>query len=295
MMGSPGRFPLGTGLSPTVYGRRMNQPIPTRSRRHLSCRATARGGVFHSLPKLRAPRTRSDRVQIAAVLPLLLASLLAAPYSAHGQDVQAYRVLYEASERYYGLETLCAHFEQEIELTLLRQTVPSEGTVCQQRPNRFSMRMSDPEGDLVVVDGEFAWTFYPSQDTRQVMQFSAGGDGGGFNFYESFLDNPRGRFEAVHQGQEPMGDGTSHKIALTPRGGASGVRSVGFRSAIVWVDVDSFLITALEYQDTNESTRRIRLTDIQVDIEISDEVFRFVPPEGARVIRDPGGAGSAQE
>ncbi len=227
------------------------------------------------------------------MLSFLLLSLLSTARSAQAQDGQAYRVLYAASERYYGLETLCAHFEQEIEVTLLRQTRSGEGTVCQRRPDHFSMRFSDPPGDLLVTDGEFGWTFYPSMDPRQVMQFS--GAGGGFNFYQNFLEDPRGRFDAVHEGRERMGDGTSHKITLTPRGGNVGVRASGFRSATVWFDVDSYLITAMDVYNTNESIRRVRLTDIQADVEIEPAVFRFVPPEGARVIRDPRGPGSAQE
>ena len=230
---------------------------------------------------------------VFCLLSFVVLCHLPASRSLHGQDAQAYQVVYAASDHYYSLGTLCAHFEQEVELTLLRRTSSGEGTVCQRRPDRFSMRFSDPPGDLLLVDGEFGWTFYPSLDPLQVMRFS--GAGGGFNFYQNFLEDPGGRFEAVHEGREPMGDGTSHKITLTPRGGASGVRSAGFRSATVWFDVDSHLITAMDIYDTNESIRRVRLTDIRVDIEIPDEVFRFVPPEGARVITDPRGPGSAQE
>ncbi len=220
----------------------------------------------------------------ALIVPFLLVSFTSAPRSLHDQDGQAYRALYAASERYYGLETLCAHFEQEIDVTLLRHTSSGQGTVCLQQPDLFSMRFAEPEGDLVVVDGEFAWTFYPSQDDRQVMRCSVEGAGGGFNFFSNFLEDPRGRFEAVYEGTEPMGNGLSHKIALTPKD-TPGLRSVEFRSAIVWFDVDSYVITALEYHERNESIRRLRFSDIRVNIEIPDEVFRFVPPEGARIFR----------
>jgi len=226
------------------------------------------------------------------VLTMLLAPL--APRALHSQDGQdgrdeeAYAVLEAASERYYGLENLCAQFHQVIEVTLLKQTVSSEGTVCQRQPDRFSMRWSEPEGNLVVVDGEFLWTFYPSMDDKQVMRFSAEVAGGGFNFYKNFLDNPRQRFAVVHDGREPMGEGTSHKIMLTPKG-PGGARTAGFRSATVWFDVDRLLITAVVYEDTNESIRTLRFSDIRVDIEIPDETFRFVPPEGARVMAAPDG------
>ena len=225
----------------------------------------------------------------AHLFSLLMALFLPALRPLEGQDGQAYRVLYAASDRYYELESLCAHFQQTIEVTLLRQTRTGEGTICQRRPDRFSMRFNDPEGDLVVVDGTFLWTFYPSVDQKQVMRFSAEVAGGGFNFYKNFLEDPRGRFEAAHEGREPMGDGTSHKITLTPRE-VDGVSSENFRSAVVWFDVDSYLITAVDIHETNESVRRVRLTDIRADIEIPEEVFRFVAPEGARVMTPPQGA-----
>ncbi len=232
----------------------------------------------------------STLVPRALIIPFLLACLVSTPRSLRSQDGQAYRALYAASERYYGLETLCAHFEQVVELTLLRRTIPSEGTVCMQQPDGFSMHFSDPDGDLLVVDGEFAWTFYPSTDDKQVMRCSVEGAGGGNNFFSNFLEDPRGRFEAVHEGREPTGDGLSHKIALKPRE-TGGMRSVDFRSAVVWLDVDSNLITALEIHDTNEQIRWLRLTDIRVDIEIPQEVFRFVPPEGTHVFTPPGCGG----
>ncbi len=217
--------------------------------------------------------------------PLLLVPPVAAPQALHGQDGQAYRALYAANERYYGVETLCAQFSQVVEVTLLGQTRSGEGTVCLQQPDRFSMRFADPEGDLVVVDGEFAWTFYPSLDDMQVMRFSAEG-GGGFNFDENLLADPRGRFEAVHEGREPMGDGLSHKITLKPRE-TEGLRPADFRSAVVWFDVDSYLIRAVDIHNTNEQIRRLRFSDIRVGIEIPDEVFRFVPPEGTQVFTPP--------
>lgn len=280
MKPGPGRSSFGTGLSPTVYGRRMNKPSCTRSSRLFRRRAAGDRGASHIPPK---PLPVMPR---ALMLSLLLSSFLPAPDSLYGQDDQAYEVLEAASERYLGLESLCYHFDQVIEVTLLRRTVSSEGTICHEQPDLFSMRFSDPEGDLVIIDGEFLWIFYPSNDDEQVMRSSAGGGGGGFNFYNNILEDPRGRFTAVYEGREPMGEGTSHKITLTPKG-PSGVQSVGFRTAVIWSDVDNLLITAVEIHDTNESIKRLRFSDIRMDIEIPDEVFRFVPPEGARVMTDP--------
>ena len=86
---------------------------------------------------------------------LVLAGIVAvSPSGLAGQDERAYQVLESADERYQALSTLCARFHQEIEVTLLGETRTGEGRLCRRQPAEFSMRFSDPEGDLVVVDGE---------------------------------------------------------------------------------------------------------------------------------------------
>ena len=230
-------------------------------------------------PRLqRLAQSRDRRHAILSVLLVWGATGAAAPVGLRAQDERAYEVLEAAGERYWGLETLCARFHQEIEVTLLGETRSGEGTMCQRQPSEFSMRFSDPEGDLVVVDGEFLWTFYPSMDAKQVMRFAAAGAEGRFNFFKNLLEDPRGRFDATYQGIEEMDARPSHKLTLTPRGPA------GFRSAVVWIDAESDLITGVDIHDANESIRRVRLTDIRMDLEVPDDVFRFVPPPGARVM-----------
>ncbi len=237
-------------------------------------------------PRLSIPLEPPDRSRDRrrSALPAYLAFLLAgaagvvAPADLPAQDERAYEVLEAASERYWGLNTLCARFHQEIEVTLLGQTRSGEGTLCQRQPDEFSMRFSDPEGDLVVVDGEFLWTFYPSMDAKQVMRFAAAGAEGRFNFYKNLLEDPRGRFDATYQGMEELAGRPSHKLTLVPRDAES------FRSAVVWIDAESDLITGVDVHDANESIRRVRLTDLRVDVDVPDDEFQFVPPPGARVL-----------
>ena len=66
----------------------------------------------------------------------------------------ALRALEAAAERYRNVRALCADFDQVMEVRLLGRTIESAGRVCQRRPNLLSMRFSDPDGDLVVSDGD---------------------------------------------------------------------------------------------------------------------------------------------
>ena len=200
------------------------------------------------------------------------------PASLIAQEEKAYEVLETAEERYQALNNLCARFHQEIDVTLLEEKKYGEGIVCQRQPSEFSMRFSKPDGDMVIVDGNFLWVFYPSIDRKQVMRFTASNSEGRFNFYKNLLRDPRERFDAEYQGIEEIGSTPSHKISVTPN-----VRSE-FHSAVVWIDTDRFLITGIDVHDANESIRRIRLTDIQVDVEMPEDAFSFILPPGTVVI-----------
>ena len=98
----------------------------------------------------------------------------------------------EAGARYEEVNSFCAEFQQVLSVPLLDETTRSQGSLCQERPNLFAMRFSDPEGDLLVADGECFWVYYPSSDPRQVIQFEMDSRPGGVDFHREFL-SPRGK------------------------------------------------------------------------------------------------------
>jgi outer membrane lipoprotein carrier protein len=215
---------------------------------------------------------------ILLTIPILGVFSSIIPTGLIAQAEKAYEVLETAEERYQALNNLCARFHQEIDVTLLKEKRYGEGIICQRQPSEFSMRFSKPDGDMVIVDGNFLWVFYPSIDRKQVMRFAASNSEDRFNFYKNLLRDPRERFDAEYQGIEEMDARSSHKISVTPN-----VRAE-FHSAVVWIDTDRFLITGIDVHDANESIRRIRLTDIQVDVEMPEDEFSFIPPSGTVVI-----------
>ena len=70
------------------------------------------------------------------------------------QDATALSLMEEAGARYREIRGFCATFEQALVVPLLGETTYSKGSLCQESPNLFAMRFSDPEGDLLVADGE---------------------------------------------------------------------------------------------------------------------------------------------
>lgn len=214
-----------------------------------------------------------------ALAPVLLGFLLLAhPAGAQEGRPDAYRVLAHASARFEAVESLCADFEQVTEVTLLGRTTRGRGTLCEKHPNLFSMRFTDPVGDVVVVDGAFVWTYYPSMDANQVIRFQAAGADLGFNFYNAFLADPETKYDATNVGLEEVAGAAAYRLELEPRG------SRGFRRASLWVTREGWLIARVRIHDENGSIRTLTLSDVRLDPELPSDAFTFTPPPGAHVV-----------
>lgn len=195
------------------------------------------------------------------------------------QDGRALALLEEAGERYRDVESFCADFRQALHVPLLKETTRSSGTLCQKKPNLFAMRFTDPMGDVLLADGESFWVYYPSSDPRQVLQFSMETQPGGVDFHREFLDSPGEKYELSYGGEVLLEDRSTHLITLKP------LRPSGFQEASIWLDSQRSLILQARIGMEDGSVRTVTLSRIQLNPPEDPGRFRFVTPDGARVIR----------
>ena len=187
-------------------------------------------------------------------------------------------VLDEAAARYSGVETLCADFVQRLSIPLLGAERTGSGRVCQARPNLFAMRFDDPEGDAIVVDGESAWVYYPSNDPKQVLKTSAESSAGGHDFHREFLENPERKYDVTYEAADLVGAAHTHRLRLIPKGRAR------YRAAVVWIDRGEPVLRRVRVEYENGNVRTITLSNVEFDAVPEDNWFTFTPPEGALVI-----------
>ena len=232
-------------------------------------------------------RSRCSRGFIHGLLALLALLAPALGWVAPPSDVAAQQTvpaLDEAAQRYREVRAICADFEQVIEVRQLRRTIESAGRICQQRPNLLSMRFTDPDGDMVIADGEYVWVYYPSLDAEQVNRFPAAGSPGRGDFFREFLEDPGTKYDAETGGIEAVGGRDCRVVVLTPREGAS------YRRARLWLDVNSHVIRRVEIHEQSDNVRTLTLSGIDLSSTPDPALFVFEVPEGARVMgrRGPG-------
>jgi outer membrane lipoprotein carrier protein len=199
------------------------------------------------------------------------------PLAQAGQDAGTAEILRATARRYEQVRSLSAEFEQEMRNPLLGNVVRSRGTLFQRQPDRFLMRFSDPDGDVIVSDGEHFWLYYPSVDARQVIRAPRGPQG--LDLHAQFIGDPVRRFDATNHGREAVRGRPAHVLTLVPR------EPLGYRTLKVWIDAEDHLVRRFELTEDNGNLRRFELSNVQINPTLRDDLFRFTPPPGAQVIQ----------
>ena len=193
------------------------------------------------------------------------------------QSADGAALLKNASAAYARLSSFKADFSQWQENPLLGKRTTSRGTVYQRRPDRFAMKFSQPAGDLIIGDGQYFWMFYPSYDSKQVLRTRAGNTGG-LDLQSQFVGDPTRRFNYTMQGTEAVAGRPARVFMLIPKTDA------GYKSLKVWIDEKDFLVRRFELTSENGAVQHFDLTNFEANPTIADQVFRFSPPAGVRIV-----------
>ncbi|MFP4624787.1 MAG: outer-membrane lipoprotein carrier protein LolA [Gemmatimonadota bacterium] len=236
--------------------------------------AGAREGAAPARAPLSEPGTRPPEASAGASVTDPSESV--ADASKSGEDPSKEAILRATSRAYEGLRAFRADFEQALENRLLGRTTHSAGTLYQRDPDRFLMAFSDPEGDVIVSDGEWFWMYYPSVDPKQVLRTPRGSQG--LDLKSQFIGDPVARFESTYHGTDTVRGREAHVLTLVPR------ESLGYASLKVWIDSGDHLVRRFELAEDTGNVRHFELRDFTVNPSLPDSLFAFTPPAGAQVV-----------
>jgi outer membrane lipoprotein carrier protein len=200
------------------------------------------------------------------------------PATARSSD-RAAEILTRVEQAANGIRSLEADFTQTLNVPLLGSNQRSAGKLYQRKPDRFLMRFSDPDGDVIVADGRYFWLYYPSSDRTQVIRTSIAEGGQSVDLQQQFLSNPNQRFVATLAGDESVAGRSSYVLTLVPRGASA------YKILKIWVDKEDYLVRRFEMTEENESVRRVELRNVRTNHALANSLFTFTPPAGAQIIQ----------
>jgi chaperone LolA len=212
---------------------------------------------------------------IAAALFAGAAIPLATPVAA-----QSTAAVDRATAAWGRITSLRAGFQQAVTNPLTGRTETARGEYQQQGRTKLAVRFTDPAGDRIVADGKHLWLYLPSTTPGQVLRSPVGDGAGGVDVTAQFLSSPKTRFTITAEGSATVAGRAADVLLLVPKR----ADDRPFARAKVWVDAKDGLIRQFEVTDGQGLTRKVTLTDVQVNAKVDPAAFRFTPPKGVRVV-----------
>jgi outer membrane lipoprotein carrier protein len=217
-----------------------------------------------------------DRLLLFLVLGCIGGSR--APAAAAQQDARA--LVSRASSVYRGLQSLRADFDQMIQNPMIGDQA-SKGILIQSGQAKLAMRFSDPEGEAIVIDGQYVWVYTPSTTPGQVIRLPlpSGGPVYGYNLIAWLLDRPHERYQSTFVRNDQVENRPVSVVEMVPT-----VPDMPFSKAIVWLDRTDGLPRRIEIEETSGQQRTLTLRNLRANARTNDDTFRFKVPSGVKVI-----------
>lgn len=216
---------------------------------------------------------------------LLPLSILLVAGLAAGADVSAIRgteierVLREISAAQQNVQTLQADFRQEKSMSLLAGADVSTGSFVFSRPNRVLWDYREPKKLEMLISEGWLTTYYPElgrAERVEVRRFEErifrylGAAAGALDELERYFD-----FRLVDTKSSP-----NYTLELTPKSARIAKR---VRRIKVWIDRQSYLTTALEYEEGDGDLTSWEFTDLRVNQPVPESRFQLSLPSNVRI------------
>lgn len=186
------------------------------------------------------------------------------------------QVLRRADRALDGLETLRAEFDQRVYNPVLERTTTGHGTLTYRSPGRFRIAYSDPEGDVVVNDGERVWIYLPSSQPGQVIRQPASSSD--VQNPLTYLRDLQDDYVAVSGGTQTVAGRSTDRLVLTPAG-----PRVPFMLLEVWVERDTGFLRQVRTRTDEGVATTYTFVRLEPNAALSARAFDFEPPRGVEI------------
>jgi outer membrane lipoprotein carrier protein len=212
-----------------------------------------------------------------SITTALLVACVAAPLGAQNVDATIDR----AVAAWAKVKTVRGTFEQTVTNQITGSSATARGRYVQERPNRLSIRFSQPASDAIVSDGKAVWIYLPSTAAGQVIKRPATDQSATpIDLTGQFLESPRAKYEISAAAAKTVDGHATHGLKLVPKKGTN----APFTQATVWVDDDDALVREFEVVEPTGVTRHVHLTAIETNPTVDRSVFVFTVPAGVKVV-----------
>ncbi|MCJ2163827.1 MULTISPECIES: outer membrane lipoprotein carrier protein LolA [unclassified Pseudodesulfovibrio] len=186
-------------------------------------------------------------------------------------------------QRYETLKTFRADFVQELTNVASGEVETREGKISFRQPSQVRWETTAPEKELLIVGKEVAWNYIEDEElaikysvatllnSKTILRFISGQA----NIKEDFV--VKTEWAGADEVRSRWGKGFV-VLQLVPK-----EAEPGMVLAFVGVEPATGLLRQVMIVDFYGNGNELRLSNVEVDVNLNPEMFTFVPPEGTQV------------
>ncbi len=200
----------------------------------------------------------------------LLTAFWVVSVPAQADEKRDQEVVGRVREAYAKVHTLRASFVQVNNWEIVSPDAAYEGRIHLSRDGRIRIEYTEPDGHLLVSDGDWVWTYIP--ESGQVIQSPVTSDQG--SAAKLFVDFLQDRRVVDVAWRDPIVE-----ITLEPE------EETSLRRLVVGVDAESGLGQTFAWTDREGNTAHYTFREFETNVRLDPQLFEFVIPEGVELVR----------
>lgn len=216
---------------------------------------------------------------ILIIVALIL--FTASPSVAADTDAEAMPNLIQ--KKYENMDSFQANFVQELTNIASGEVDVRKGKIWFKQPSRVRWATTEPEKELLIVGPDYAWDYIEEDElaikysvesllnSKTILRFISGQA----NLKEDFI--VKTEWEGADAVREKWGKGNVI-LQLTPK-----EPEPGMVLAFIGVEPDTGLLRQVMIVDFYGNGNEVRLSNVELDVALDEDIFHFSPPEGVIV------------
>jgi outer membrane lipoprotein carrier protein len=187
-------------------------------------------------------------------------------------------VVARVQNRYDQAKDFQARFTQKYSRQVVGRVTVSTGQVHFKKPGRMRWDYDKPEARMFLSNGQVLWLYEPEekQAFKQDLKTSQLPAALAFLMGRGKIGD---EFEVAWSNDTRLGRPEDYRLSLRPKQPQSTYKSIVFV-----VDAGDFTVRESVLTDQQGNVNHFAFSELKMNAKVSDEVFRWSPPAGVRVV-----------
>lgn len=187
-------------------------------------------------------------------------------------------IIERMQNKYEETKNFKADFTQTSILKSIKQKQVSRGQVFIKKPGMMRWEYGEPDAQLIVSDGKVIWFYVPADKQVMMSKVNGASDSYTLNVFLSGIGKLRDAFKIEFESEEMIPQ-SQYLLRLTPKKSHPNLRRL-----VIGINKEDFKVETSSIYDIYGNQTTVSFSNIEMNKEMSEDIFHFEIPNGVRVI-----------